>query len=92
VLRRELGGFELGRTLGAVALMLLGAVLLAATAYGGWWAFDGLFGRSFVAQVLSVGFGLATGAAAYAAVVLGLGIPEAKQVLGLFASRARRRS
>jgi putative peptidoglycan lipid II flippase len=89
-LRQELGGLEVGATVRATALMLLGGALLAATAYGGWWAFDGLFGRSFLAQVVSVGFGLATGASAYAAVVLGLGIPEARQVLGLLASRTRR--
>jgi putative peptidoglycan lipid II flippase len=92
LLRRELGGFEVARSLRAAAVMVAGGALLAATAYGGWWAFDGFFGRSLAGQLLSVGIGLVTGSAAYAAVVLGLGIPEARQVLDLLASRTRRRS
>jgi putative peptidoglycan lipid II flippase len=43
-------------------------------------------------QVLSVGSALVAGSAAYAAVVLGLKIPEARQIVDLFARRLRRPS
>jgi putative peptidoglycan lipid II flippase len=39
-----------------------------------------------------VGSALVAGSAAYAAVVLGLRIPEARQIVDLFASRLGRRS
>ena len=91
-LRRALGGFQTARTLRAVALMLLGAAVLGAVAYGIWWGADDLLGRSLPAQIVSVGAALAAGSAAYAGVVLGLRIPEARQILDLFSSRLKRRS
>jgi putative peptidoglycan lipid II flippase len=92
ILRRELGGFETRRTLVAAAGMLLGAALLAGLSYAVWVGLDRLLGRSLPGQVLSVGVALAVGAAAYAAVVLALRIPEAGQVLDLLRSRRRPRS
>jgi putative peptidoglycan lipid II flippase len=89
-LRRELGGLELTRSARAIAGMLAGSVVLAGLAYFGWWSVDLIIGRSLIAQILSVGCGLALGALGYAVVVLGLRIPEAGQVLELFASRLRR--
>jgi putative peptidoglycan lipid II flippase len=91
-LRPELGGLELGRTLRACAGMLAGALVLAGVGYGVWWALDQALGRSLLAQIVSLGAGLALGGAAYAGVVLGLRIPEARQVLDLFASRLPGRS
>ncbi len=87
VLRRELGGLEIGRTLRACAQMLLGAAVLGLVAYGAWWALDQELGRSLPAQIVSVGAGLALGAAAYSAVVLALRVPEARQVLALLRRR-----
>ncbi|HET6547369.1 MAG TPA: murein biosynthesis integral membrane protein MurJ [Solirubrobacter sp.] len=89
-LRRALHGFETLRTLRAIAGMLLGAAILAAISYAAWWALDQALGRSLPAQIVSVGVALIAGAAAYAAIVLALKIPEARQVLDLFASRLRR--
>jgi putative peptidoglycan lipid II flippase len=89
-LRRELGGLEIERTLAACAQMLIGALVLAALAYGGWWAIDYAFGSSLLAQIAAVGTGLGLGGAAYAAIVLGIRIPEASQVYDLFASRFER--
>jgi putative peptidoglycan lipid II flippase len=89
-LRRALGGFQTTRTLLAIAQMLVGAAALAAVAYGVWWGLDDQLGRSLIAQVVSVGTALVAGSAAYAAVVLGLRIPEARQIVDLFASRLRR--
>ena len=91
-LRPQLEGFELARSLRAIAQMLVGAVALGLVSYGAWWALDRALGRSLPAQVVSVGAGLALGAATYAAVVLALRIPEAQQVRDLFASRLGRRS
>jgi putative peptidoglycan lipid II flippase len=89
-LRRELGGLELERGALAVFGMLAGAGLLAEVTYATWWALDDVLGRSLLGQLISVGGGLGLGALAYAAVVLWLPIPEARQLLDLFASRVRR--
>jgi putative peptidoglycan lipid II flippase len=91
-LRRALGGFETSRTLLAIAQMLGGAVVLGAVAYGVWWGLDDLLGRSLIAQIVSVSAALIAGSAGYVGVVLGLRIPEARQIVDLFAPRLRRRS
>jgi len=90
MLRRALGGFQTRRTLLATAQMLAGAAVLSLVAYGVWWAIDDVLGRSLIAQIVSVGAALVAGSAAYAAVVLGLKIPEARQIVDLFARRLRR--
>jgi putative peptidoglycan lipid II flippase len=81
-----LGGLDIHW--GRIAGMVLGAAVLAGVAYGVWWGLDDLLGRSLLAQVVSVGTALVAGGAAYAGVVLGLRIPEARQVVAL----VRRRS
>src|SRR5215207_6733039 len=89
-LRAELGGLEVTRTLRAAAIMLAAAALLGAVAYGAWYGLDALLGRSLLAQLLSVGVALALGGLAYAAVLLRSGLPEARQIVELFARRLRR--
>jgi putative peptidoglycan lipid II flippase len=91
-LRAELGGLELRRTLGAMALMLAAAALLGAVAYGAWYGLDALLGRSLIAQLVAVGVALALGALAYAAVLLRSGLPEAREIGALFARGLGRRS
>jgi putative peptidoglycan lipid II flippase len=91
-LREELGGLELTRSIRAYAGMLAGAVALGAVAYGAWRALDYILGGSLLAQIIEVGGGLTLGAMVYAVVVLSLRIPEAGQILELFASRFARRS
>jgi putative peptidoglycan lipid II flippase len=88
LLRRALGGFQTMRTLRALAQMAAAAAVLAAVAYGVWWGLDEALGRSLPAQIVSVGLGLAAGAAAYAGVVLALRIPEAHQIVGLLRRRS----
>jgi putative peptidoglycan lipid II flippase len=90
MLRRALGGFETTRTLTAIAQMLVGAAVLGGVAYGVWWGIDDVLGRSLPAQIISVGAALVAGSAAYAGVVLALKIPEAHQIVDLFARRLRR--
>ena len=88
-LRRHTGGLQLGTTLRATAKMIVAAALLGGVAYGTWWALDQALGRSFAAQLVSVGTAIALGSAAYAAAVLAMRIPEARQIVGLFARRFR---
>jgi putative peptidoglycan lipid II flippase len=92
MLRRALGGFQTRETLTAIGQILIGATVLALVAYGVWWAVDDVLGRSLIGQILSVGLALIAGSGAYAAIVLGLKIPEARQIVELFAGRFRRGS
>ena len=86
-LRGELGGFEVGRTLKALAGMLVAAALLAASAYGAWRALDDLLGHSLPAQLAAVGVALGVGGAIYAGTVLLLRVPEAEAVVALIRRR-----
>jgi putative peptidoglycan lipid II flippase len=88
ILRGELGGIEGAKLVGTLIRMLLAAGALAAVAYGAWYGLDGLLGRSLIAQVVTVGVGVAAGVVAYAAAVWALRVPEAHQVARLI--RARR--
>jgi putative peptidoglycan lipid II flippase len=92
LLRRALGGFETRETLAAVAKMLVGAGVLAAVSYGVWYGLDAWLGDALIAQIVSVFTAVVLGSVAYAGVILGLQIPEARQILDLFARRLRRRS
>jgi putative peptidoglycan lipid II flippase len=89
-LRRRIGGLQLGTTLNATAKIVLAAAVLGGVAYGTWYVLDEALGRSLLAQVVSVGVALALGSAAYAAIVLAMRIPEARQILELFTRRLRR--
>jgi putative peptidoglycan lipid II flippase len=89
-LRRRLDGIELAGTLRAVARMLLAAAVLGGVAYATWWLLDDLLGRTLLAQAVSVGTALTLATAAYAAIVLALRVPEARQVLDLLTRRLRR--
>ncbi len=90
-LRRQLNGLELERTLRACGLMLAASALLGAVAYGVWWGLDEAFGRSLPAQLLSVGLGVVAGTAVYAAILLALRVPEARDIAGMLGGRLRRR-
>jgi putative peptidoglycan lipid II flippase len=89
ILRRELGGVEGMRTLGAALRMLAAGALLAGVAYGTWYGLDEALGRALIAQALSVLAAIAAGFAAYAAAVWALRVPEARQVRQLLVSRGR---
>ena len=66
-LRRQLHGFEIGRTLRAVAGILVAGALLGVVSYGVWYVLDEALGRSLLAQLVSVLRALALGSAVYAA-------------------------
>jgi putative peptidoglycan lipid II flippase len=76
-LRRELHGFELVRTIRALATMLAASVAFGAVAYATHRLLDEALGRSLLGQVVSVGAGLVAGAAVYAGIVLLAKVPEA---------------
>jgi putative peptidoglycan lipid II flippase len=90
VLRRGLEGLELARTLRAMVLIAAAAALLGGVAYVVWYGLDDLLGRSLLAQIAAIGVALAAGGLAYAGVLLRSGLPEARQILDLFARRLRR--
>jgi hypothetical protein len=71
--------------------MSAAAALLGAVSYGVWWLADDALGRALWAQAVSVTAGVLAGTATYAGAVWALGVPEAKQIVDLFADRARRR-
>ncbi|HET8820496.1 MAG TPA: murein biosynthesis integral membrane protein MurJ [Thermoleophilaceae bacterium] len=88
ILRRELGGIEGARLLSATLRMLAGAGVLGALAYLTWAGLDDLLGRSLAGQAVAVIAAIAVGAAAYAAAVWVLRVPEARQIRRLLVSRA----
>jgi putative peptidoglycan lipid II flippase len=83
ILRRELGGLELGRFLDNAIRITAAAALLAGVSYGVWYLLDQELGRSTIAQAISLGTGLIAGAVAYFAATLALRVPEARQIIRL---------
>jgi putative peptidoglycan lipid II flippase len=83
LLRRRLGALELGETLRALSRIVLASAALAAVAFAAWWALDGLLGRSFPAQLVSVLGALVVGAAVYLALCHALGVREIETLLSL---------
>jgi putative peptidoglycan lipid II flippase len=90
-LRRELHGrLDVRRTLVVTAQITVAAALLAAASYGTWYVLDQALGVGVLAELISVGTALVVGVVVYAAVVLTLRIPEARQIERLIVGRLRR--
>jgi putative peptidoglycan lipid II flippase len=89
-LRRRIGGLQLMTTARTTAKIAVAAAGLGLVAYGAWYVLDDALGDSLAAQLVSVGAALALGSAVYAALVLAMRIPEARQILELFTRRLRR--
>lgn len=87
VLRHMLGGIELGRLLSAALRIGLASALLAGVSYGIWDLLDRQLGRDLVAQIVSLGAGLALGAVVYLLAARLLRIPELEQILRLLRRR-----
>ncbi len=87
VLRRLLGGLELGRLLDATIRICIAAAALAAISYGIWDLLDGALGRGLAGQIVSLGLGLGLGAAAYLAIARLLRIAELEQIMRLLRRR-----
>jgi putative peptidoglycan lipid II flippase len=83
VLRRQLGGLELGRLLSTGLRIALAAAALAAVSFGVWDALDSALGRGVFGQIASLGGGLALGGLAYLGVARLLRMAELEQVMRL---------
>jgi putative peptidoglycan lipid II flippase len=83
ILRRELGGLELGQFLDNAIRVTAAAALLAGVSYLVWYLLDQELGRSTIAQAISLGTGLIAGAVAYFAAALALRVPETRQIIRL---------
>ena len=80
VLRRQLGRLELDRLLRTTAQITIAAGALAITSYSVWVLLDEILGRSLVAQVIAIGFGLISGAVIYGVAITLQRVPEAEQI------------
>jgi putative peptidoglycan lipid II flippase len=80
VLRRALGQLELWRLVWTAARVTLASAVLAGASYGVWRLLDEALGRGLGGQIVSLGTGLAVGAAIYAVAITALRIPEAGQL------------
>jgi putative peptidoglycan lipid II flippase len=87
VLRRLLGGIELGRLLSVTIRITIASALLAGVSYGIWDLLDQELGRDLPAQIISLGLGLGLGAVAYLVAARLLRIPELEQILRLLRRR-----
>jgi putative peptidoglycan lipid II flippase len=87
VLRRELGGLELGRLANSALRIGAASAALAAVSYLIWHQLDSALGRSLGGQTISLCAGLAAGFAVYIGVVRALRVPEFDQILRLLRRR-----
>lgn len=76
VFRRRMGRIEFGETARSFVLVAIAAAVLAAVSWWAWHLADDALGRSLGAQVVSLGFGLAAGLAAYLGSCRLLGVRE----------------
>jgi putative peptidoglycan lipid II flippase len=87
ILRRLLGGLELGRLLDAGLRISLAAAALAAVSFGIWDVLDGILGRGLVGQIVSLGSALAVGGLVYVGAAKLLRVAELEQVMRLVRRR-----
>ncbi len=83
LLRRRLGRLQGRQTLDAYLRTAVAAALAAGVAYGTWYGFDSLLGRSLWAQIASVGLGVTLGVAAFLGAARILRIRELDALLSL---------
>ena len=89
-LRRRIGGLQLMTTARATRRSSPPRPSSAASPTASGALLDDALGDSLLAQIVAVGGAIALGSAAYAALVLAMRIPEARQILELFTRRLRR--
>jgi len=87
ILRRLLGGLELGRLLDTGVRVTLASAALAAVSFGAWDLLDSALGRDLPAQIASVGIALALGGAVYFGAAKLLRITELEQIMRLLPGR-----
>ncbi len=87
ILRRLLGGLELGRLLDAGIRITLAAAALAAVSLGVWEVLDEALGRGLLGQIASLGTALALGGLTYLGAAKLLRVAELEQVMRLVRRR-----
>ncbi len=87
ILRRLLGGLELGSLLDAGIRITLAAAALAGVSLGIWEVLDGALGRGLLGQIVSLGTALAVGGLVYVGAAKLLRVAELEQVTRLVRRR-----
>jgi putative peptidoglycan lipid II flippase len=82
-LRRRVGRLDLHRIARSFGLVTVASAVLGVVAYGIWHLLDSVLGRSFAAQLISLGVALGLGGAAYLAVCTALRVREMAALLSL---------
>ena len=82
-LRRRVGRLDLHRIARSFGLVTVASAVLGVVAYGIWHVLDSVLGRSFAAQLISLGVALGVGGAAYLAVCTALRVREMAALLSL---------
>ena len=83
ILRRILGGLELGRLLDTGLRIALASAALAGVGFGVWDVLDGALGRGLLGQIVSLGSALGLGGLVYVGAVKLLRVAELDQVMRL---------
>jgi putative peptidoglycan lipid II flippase len=81
MMRRRVGLEHVGRTVAVVLRVTVCSVVAAGLAFAVWYGADALLGEGLVAQLLSLGAGLAVGGVAYVAAARALGLRELEALL-----------
>jgi putative peptidoglycan lipid II flippase len=76
LLRRELGGLNIGWMTDGLVRTAIASVWLGALAFGTWHALDEALGRSLPAQLVSMGIAMVAAVAAFLSAARGVGLPE----------------
>jgi putative peptidoglycan lipid II flippase len=87
ILRRMLGGLELGRLLDAAIRISLAAAALAAVSFGVWDVLDDALGRGLAGQIVSLGTALGLGGLVYVGIAKLLRVAELEQISRLLRRR-----
>jgi putative peptidoglycan lipid II flippase len=87
VLRRELGGLELGRLFATTAKIAAASLALAAASYGTWHVLDAALGGGLFGEIVALSAGLAVGAVVYLGLARLLRIGELEQIMRLLRRR-----
>ncbi len=83
LLRRRIGRIDFGAILSSFVRIGVSAAVFAVVGYGIWRPLDEVLGRSFPAQLASLGTALAAGLAAYLITARSLGVRELETLLAL---------
>lgn len=83
ILRRRLGGLELGRLASATVRITVAALALAGVGRLIWELLDTAVGRSLAGQIISLGLALVAGGLVYVGIAWALRVAELRQILTL---------